>query len=125
MRRTWAEAARRCRPRFAVDATGSAFVTGTAWSPAFPTTPSAYLAASGIPNFTRNSGGDLLVAAGEQEDLRPFFAPRERWRASWLFGNSNVPKWSPFGTEQSYYQPSAEVSTGRSKFLPQKGQLAS
>src|ERR1022692_1439407 len=28
----------------------------------------------------RNSGGDLLVAAGEQEDLRPFFAPRERWR---------------------------------------------
>ncbi len=68
---------------------------------------------------------DLLVAAGEQEDLRPFFAPRERWRASWLFGNSNVPKWSPFGTEQSYYQPSAEVSTGRSKFLPQKGQLAS
>src|ERR1017187_3933248 len=90
---------------------------------------------------------DLLVAAGEQEDLRPFFAPRERGRAlgfsaipmsqnghvlghdyefapanigppgssrraggsssvlrptraragSWLFGYSNVPKWSRFG----------------------------
>src|ERR1035441_856545 len=31
---------------------------------------------------------DLLVAAGEQEDLRPFFAPRERGRA---LGFSAIP----------------------------------
>ena len=35
----------------AVDAEGSAFVTGNAYSADFPTTPGAYLAASGIPNF--------------------------------------------------------------------------
>jgi hypothetical protein len=37
-------------------------------------------------NFRRIS--DLLVAAGEQEDLRPFFAPRERGRA---LGFSAIP----------------------------------
>ena len=35
----------------AVDASGSAFVTGFANTTAFPTTPGAYLTASGIPNF--------------------------------------------------------------------------
>jgi len=39
----------------AVDASGSAFVTGSALSPSFPTTPGAYLAASGIPNLTSPS----------------------------------------------------------------------
>lgn len=39
----------------AVDATGSAFVAGVAFSPRFPTTPGAYLPASAIPNFTRAS----------------------------------------------------------------------
>lgn len=34
-----------------VDTAGSAFVTGFASSATFPTTPGAYLAASGIPNF--------------------------------------------------------------------------
>jgi len=35
----------------AVDASGSAFVTGFSSTAAFPTTPGAYLASSGIPNF--------------------------------------------------------------------------
>jgi len=35
----------------AVDRAGSAFVTGSAFSATFPTTPGAYLAAPGIPNF--------------------------------------------------------------------------
>lgn len=39
----------------AVDASGSAFVTGTALSPEFPTTAGAYLAASNMPNFNRAS----------------------------------------------------------------------
>ncbi len=34
----------------AVDASGSAFVTGVAWTPLFPTTAGAYLSGSGIPN---------------------------------------------------------------------------
>jgi len=42
----------------AVDAAGSAFVTGFALSPGFPTTPGAYLTASGIPN---PSGASFLV----------------------------------------------------------------
>jgi uncharacterized protein (TIGR03437 family) len=39
----------------AVDASGSAFVAGIAFSPNFPTTPGAYLSASAIPNFARAS----------------------------------------------------------------------
>jgi uncharacterized protein (TIGR03437 family) len=39
----------------AVDASGSAFVAGSALSPTFPTTPGAYLSASGIPNSTLSS----------------------------------------------------------------------
>jgi uncharacterized protein (TIGR03437 family) len=39
----------------AVDASGSAFVTGVADSASFPVTPGAYLAASGIPNFVAAS----------------------------------------------------------------------
>ncbi len=42
----------------AVDAAGSAFVTGTAYSAGFPTTPGSYLQASGIPNF---NGASFLV----------------------------------------------------------------
>ena len=41
----------------------------------------------------------LLVAAGEQEDLRPFFAPRER---GWTLGFSAIPlsqNGQPFGTQ--------------------------
>jgi uncharacterized protein (TIGR03437 family) len=39
----------------AVDASGSALVTGLAFSASFPTTPGAYLAASGISNFVSAS----------------------------------------------------------------------
>jgi uncharacterized protein (TIGR03437 family) len=42
----------------AVDASGSAFVTGFVSMLGFPTTPGAYLAASGIPNF---SGASFLA----------------------------------------------------------------
>ena len=42
----------------AADAAGSAFVTGTAYSAGFPTTPGSYLQASGIPNF---NGASFLV----------------------------------------------------------------
>lgn len=44
----------------AVDASGSAFVTGIASSASFPTTPGAYLTAAGVPNF--NSQADSFLA---------------------------------------------------------------
>lgn len=44
----------------AVDASGSAFVTGAAFATNFPVTPGAYLAASGIPNFDFHENSFLV-----------------------------------------------------------------
>ena len=61
----------------AADASGSAFVTGYAYSAEFPTTPGCYLPASGIPNFNGASFLARLSADGSSLIYSTFMDPQD------------------------------------------------